>query len=174
MPTFADVALPIPLPDPLTYEIPPAWASQAVPGVRTRVLMGRRRLTGVIVGVHQRRPEGVAIRPIEEVLDREPVLTADLLELARFVADYYLAPLGEVVRTMLPSDLPPWGDRKVWLTNAGAMALPRTAGETAVIDALREEGRMTVAELQSRTGGLPDLDAVLAALSESGRIGSEE
>src|SRR5947199_340983 len=105
---LANVALPIPLPDPLTYEIPPAWASQAVPGVRTRVTMGRRRLTGVIVGVHQRRPEGVAVRPIEEVLDREPVLTADLLELARFVADYYLAPLGEVVRSMLPSDLPPW------------------------------------------------------------------
>ena len=52
-------------------------------------------------------------------------VTQDLLELARFIADYYMAPLGEVVRTMLPSDLPPWGDRKVWLTDAGAMALPR-------------------------------------------------
>src|SRR5436309_6681190 len=172
MPTFADVALPIPLPDPLTYEIPPAWASQAVPGVRTRVIMGRRRLTGVIVGVHTRRPEGVAIRPIEEVLDREPVLTADLLELARFVADYYLAPLGEVVRSMLPSDLPPWGDRKVWLTDAGAMALPRSAGETAIVDVLREGGRMSVAELQARSG-LADLDEVLALLAEGGRIGSE-
>src|SRR5436309_6603278 len=172
MPTFADVALPIPLPDPLTYEIPPAWASQAVPGVRARVTMGRRRLTGVIVGVHTRRPEGVATRPIEEVLDREPVLTADLLELARFVADYYLAPLGEVVRSMLPSDLPPWGDRKVWLTDAGAMALPRSAGETAIVDVLREGGRMSVAELQARSG-LADLDEVLALLAEGGRIGSE-
>ncbi|HEX3551679.1 MAG TPA: primosomal protein N' [Thermoanaerobaculia bacterium] len=170
--TFADVALPIPLPDPLIYEIPPAWASQAVPGVRTRVTMGRRRLTGVIVGVHPRRPEGVAIRPIEEVLDREPVLTADLLELARFVADYYLAPLGEVIRSMLPSDLPPWGDRKVWLTDAGAMALPRSPAETAIVDALREGGRMSVAELQARSG-LPDLDEVLALLAEGGRIGSE-
>ncbi|MBW8875591.1 MAG: primosomal protein N' [Acidobacteria bacterium] len=172
MELFADVALPIPLPDPLTYEIPPAWASQAVTGVRTRVTMGRRRLTGVIVGVHQRRPEGVAIRPIEEVLDRAPVLTADLLELARFVADYYMAPLGEVVRSMLPSDLPPWGDRKVWLTDAGAMALPRSPAETAVVDALREGGRMSVAELQARSG-LPDLDEVLALLAEGGRIGSE-
>ena len=169
---FADVALPVPLPEPLTYEIPPAWASQAVPGVRARVTMGRRRLTGVIVGVHTRRPEGVAIRPIEEVLDREPVLTADLLELARFVADYYLAPLGEVVRSMLPSDLPPWGDRKVWLTDAGAMALPRSAAETAIVDVLREGGRMSVAELQARSG-LPDLDEVLALLAEGGRIGSE-
>ncbi|HEY0512639.1 MAG TPA: primosomal protein N' [Thermoanaerobaculia bacterium] len=171
---LADVALPLPLPDPLTYEVPAAWASQARTGVRARVLIGRRRLTGLVVKVHEIRPEGVALRPLLEILDREPVITGDLLELARFTAGYYMAPLGEVVRTMLPSDLPPWGDRKVWLTNAGAMALPRTAGETAVIDALREGGRMTVAELQSRTGGLPDLDAVLAALSESGRIGSEE
>ena len=57
METFAEVALPIPLPDPLTYSVPTAWISQAVPGVRTRVLMGRRRLTGVIVAVHDRRPQ---------------------------------------------------------------------------------------------------------------------
>jgi primosomal protein N' (replication factor Y) len=171
---LADVALPLPLPDPLTYEVPAAWVSQARPGVRARVLMGRRRLTGVIVNVHENRPEGITLRPLVEILDREPVLTPDLLELARFTAGYYMAPLGEVVRTMLPSDLPPWGDRKVWLTNTGALALPRTADETAVIDALREGGRMTVAELQSRAGVLSDLDAVLSALAESGRIGSEE
>jgi len=172
MDIFADVALPIPLPDPLTYAIPASWASQAVPGVRTRVTMGRRRLTGVIVSVHDRRPEGMTIRPIEEILDREPVLPADLLALARFIADYYMAPLGEVVRSMLPSDLPPWGDRKVWLTDAGAMALPRTPGETAVVEALREGGRMSVSELQARSG-LSDLDEVLARLAEGGRIGSE-
>jgi primosomal protein N' (replication factor Y) len=171
---LADVALPLPLPDPLTYEVPAAWVSQARPGVRARVLMGRRRLTGLIVNVHANRPEGITLRPLVEILDREPVLTPDLLELARFTAGYYMAPLGEVVRTMLPSDLPPWGDRKVWLTNTGALALPRTADETAVIDALREGGRMTVAELQSRAGVLSDLDAVLSALAESGRIGSEE
>jgi primosomal protein N' (replication factor Y) len=171
---LADIALPIPLPDPLTYEVPAAWESQAREGVRARVLMGRRRLTGLIVRVHDERREGITLRPLQEILDREPVLTPDLLELARFTADYYMTPLGEVVRTMLPADLPPWGDRKVWLTNAGALALPRTVDESAVIDALREGGRMTVAELQSRTGGLPDLDAVLATLSASGRIGSEE
>ena len=171
---LADIALPVPLPDPLTYEIPAAWEPQAREGVRARVLMGRRRLTGLIVRVHDERREGIALRPLQEILDREPVLTPDLLDLARFTAEYYMAPLGEVVRTMLPADLPPWGDRKVWLTNAGALALPRDVDESAVIDALREGGRMTVAELQSRTGGLSDLDAVLATLSESGRIGSEE
>jgi primosomal protein N' (replication factor Y) len=172
--TLADVAVPLPLPDPLTYEVPDAWAPLAVPGARARVLIGRRKLTGLIVRVHRDRPEGVTLRPLVEILDREPVVTADLLGLARFTADYYMAPLGEVVRSMLPSDLPPWGDRKVWLTDAGALAVPRNPSEAAVVEALREGGRMTVAGLQSRVGVLPDLDATLAALAEGGRIHSEE
>jgi primosomal protein N' (replication factor Y) (superfamily II helicase) len=170
---LADIALPLPLPDPLTYEVPPAWAAQAVPGVRARVELGKRRLSGMIVAVHRRRPEGVNLRPLVEILDREPVLTPELLELARFTADYYMAPLGEAVRTMLPADLPPWGDRKVWLTDAGALSAPRSPAEAAVLDALREGGRTTVAELQSRVG-LADLDEVLAGLAERGRIGGEE
>jgi primosomal protein N' (replication factor Y) len=171
---LVDVALPLPLPAPLTYEVPPSWSSQAQPGVRARVLIGRRRLTGLIVNVHENRPPGVTLRPIVEILDREPVVPADLLDLARFTADYYMAPLGEVVRSMLPSDLPPWGDRKVWLTDRGALALPHGESEDAVIAALREGGKMTVAELQSKVGALPDLDATLAALAEGGRIGSAE
>jgi primosomal protein N' (replication factor Y) (superfamily II helicase) len=174
MPTLlADVAVPLPLPDPLVYEVPANWAALAVPGVRARVLVGKRRLNGMIVEVHHRQPEGVNLRPIVEILDREPVLTPDLLDLARFTADYYMAPLGEVVRSMLPADLPPWGDRKVWLTDAGALAVPRSPDEAAVLEALREGGRMTVAELQSRVG-LAALDDVLAVLSEGGRIGGEE
>jgi primosomal protein N' (replication factor Y) len=143
-------------------------------GVRARVLVGRRRLSGLIVDVHDRRPEGVNLRPILEVLDREPVIPEDLLALAKFTADYYMAPLGEVVRSLLPADLPPWGDRRVWITNAGALSVPRTPGEAAVLDALREGGRISMAELQSRAGDVPDLDAVVAALIQGGRVGSEE
>ncbi|HEY2737152.1 MAG TPA: hypothetical protein VGK45_02040, partial [Thermoanaerobaculia bacterium] len=109
-PLFAEVAVPLPLPEPLTYEVPAAFISMATPGTRARVRVGKRRLTGVIVDVHDRRPEDFEVRALEEILDVEPVLPPDLLELARFTANYYLAPLGEVVRTMLPSDLPPWGD----------------------------------------------------------------
>jgi primosomal protein N' (replication factor Y) (superfamily II helicase) len=170
---YAAVALPVPLPDPLTYEVPAAWAPLARPGVRVRVRMGKRRLTGLIVSLHDQPPEGVDLKPVEEVLDREPVLTPDLLELARFTADYYMAPLGEVVRTMLPAHLPPWGDRRVRLTNAGALAVPRSPAEGAVLDALREGTRLSVADLQVRTG-IADLDAVLAGMAERGRVSLED
>jgi primosomal protein N' (replication factor Y) (superfamily II helicase) len=169
---LADVALPLPLPDPLVYEVPATLAGQAAPGMRARVQVGKRRLIGMIVAVHRHRPEGVSLRPILEIVDREPVLGPELLALARFMANYYMSPLGEVIRTMLPADLPPWGDRKVWLTDAGALAVPRSGEERIVLEALREGGRMTIARLQSQVG-LADLDAVLAALGERGLLGGE-
>lgn len=153
--------------------MPAELAPWIAPGVRARVTVGRRRLTGIVVALHDRRPEGVALRPVEQVLDREPAVTPELLALARFAASYYMAPLGEVLRSMLPGDLPAWGGRKVWLTAAGAIALPRDAVEAAVVEALREGGRLTVSELQARSGGA-DVEPALARLAAGGRIGSEE
>jgi primosomal protein N' (replication factor Y) len=170
---YVEVALPVPLPEPLVYAVPPGCQAIAVPGVRVRVRMGKRRLVGVVVGQRDEPPAGVAIRWLDGVLDREPVLGPDLLELARFTADYYLAPLGEALRSMLPADLEPWGDRRVWLTDRGALALPRAEAESAVLEALREGGRVRVSELQAGLG-LIDLDAVLAELEAGGRIAGED
>ncbi|HVF58765.1 MAG TPA: primosomal protein N' [Thermoanaerobaculia bacterium] len=172
-PLYAEVALPLPLPGPLTYEVPDAFAPLARPGVRARVQVGRRRLVGVVVAVHAERPAGIELRPLEEVVDLEPVLGPELLELAGFVAGYYMAPLGEVFRAMLPPDLPPWGDRRVWLTDAGALAPPRSAAEAAVVEALRGGGRTSAAELQAQLG-IAGLGEVLEGLADSGRIGREE
>jgi primosomal protein N' (replication factor Y) (superfamily II helicase) len=170
---YAEVALPVPLPEPLIYAVPPGWQGIAVPGVRTRVRIGNRRLIGIVVGRREEPPPGVAVRWLDGVLDREPVLGADLLALARFTADYYLAPLGEVLRSMLPADLEPWGDRRVWLTDGGALAPPRNELESLVIEALREGGRLTVSDLQARLG-LPDLDPVLAELEAAGRVAGQD
>ena len=171
-PAYAEVAVPLPL-DALTYSVPEGLASEVAPGVRVKVRVGKRRLTGAVVALRAEPPPGVAVRPIDGVLDREPVLPADLLALARFTADYYLAPLGEVVRAMLPGDLPPWGDRRVWLTDAGALAPPRNDAEAAVVEALREAGRPRIADLQLRLGR-PDFGAVLDGLAAAGRVAIEE
>ncbi len=165
---FVEVAVPLPLPG-LTYSVPPAMSPLARPGSRVRVAVGKRRLTGVILAARDQAPAGIETKPIDAVLDLEPVVPADLLELAGFVADYYLAPIGEVLRSMLPAALPPWGDRRVWLTDAGALAPARTPDEAQVVEALREHGRLRLAELQERVG-LDRLGAVVEALRGSGRL----
>jgi primosomal protein N' (replication factor Y) len=99
MPEFCDVALPVPLDMVFTYRV----AAEVSPVVGGRVLVPFRqqRLTGVVVELHDRKPS-VATKTIQSVLDVSPVLDEQLLRLGRWIADYYLAPLGEVFRTMLP------------------------------------------------------------------------
>ncbi len=168
-PAYVEVAVPLPLDGPLTYEVPESFAALARPGARARVRVGRRRLVGVIVGRREEPPEGVALRPLEAVVDPRPILPEELLELAAFVSDYYLAPLGEVLRAMLPADLAPWGDQRIWLTDAGALATPRDADEAAVVEALLASGRTTLAALQGAVGGAA-LDEAVERLRAAGRV----
>ena len=99
MPEFCDVALPVPLDMVFTYRVP----SEVSPVVGGRVLVPFRqqRMTGVVVELHDREPS-VKAKSILSVLDASPVLDQQLLRLGRWIADYYLAPIGEVFRTMLP------------------------------------------------------------------------
>jgi primosomal protein N' (replication factor Y) (superfamily II helicase) len=99
MPEFCDIALAVPLDMVFTYRV----AAEAAPVVGGRVLVPFRqqRLTGIVVELHDRKPT-VKIKTILSVLDVSAVLDDQLLRLGRWIADYYLAPLGEVFRTMLP------------------------------------------------------------------------
>jgi primosomal protein N' (replication factor Y) len=99
MPEFCDVALPVPLDMVFTYRVP----ADATPVVGGRVLVPFRqqRLTGIVVEFHDRKPS-VRIKTVIGVLDATPVLDEQLLQLGRWIADYYLAPIGEVFRMMLP------------------------------------------------------------------------
>jgi primosomal protein N' (replication factor Y) len=99
MPEFSDVALPVPLDMVFTYHVP-AEASP-VAGGRVLVPFRQQRLTGIVVELHDRKPS-VKTKSILSVLDASPVLDEQLLRLGRWIADYYLAPLGEVFRSMLP------------------------------------------------------------------------
>jgi primosomal protein N' (replication factor Y) len=120
MPEFCDVALPVPLDMAFTYRIPP----EATPVVGGRVLVPFRqqRMSGIVVELHDRKPS-VVTKKIISLLDPEPVLDAQLLRLGRWIADYYLAPLGEVFRTMLPLSAEFKRSIAYRLTEAGQMAL---------------------------------------------------
>ena len=98
MPLFCDVALPVPLDMTFTYRM-----GDYRPAVGARVLVPFRseRLSGVVTALHDREPSMQA-KSLLQVLDGEPALDGTLMELGQWIAHYYLAPLGEVLRTMLP------------------------------------------------------------------------
>ncbi|HUH13746.1 MAG TPA: primosomal protein N', partial [Longimicrobiales bacterium] len=96
-----DVALPLPLARTFTYRLDGAAAA----GSRVRVPFGPRRLIGWVVGPGQ-ASAGAPAKDVLEVLDPgEPAVPADLLDLCRWIADYYLAPVGQVLRAALPAAL---------------------------------------------------------------------
>ncbi len=99
MPLFCDVALAVPLDMVFTYGIPPGM--EPVVGGRVLVPFRQQRLSGIVVELHDRPPQ-VKTKKVIEALDLSPVLDEHLLKLGKWIADYYLAPVGEVFRTMLP------------------------------------------------------------------------
>src|SRR5581483_11471249 len=98
---YCDVSLPVPIDRSFTYELPLTLQHRAQVGARVWVPFGTRRLTGVVLRTHDNPPEQDA-REILSLIDEGPVLDAELLKLARWIAEYYCAPLGEVLRGMLP------------------------------------------------------------------------
>jgi primosomal protein N' (replication factor Y) (superfamily II helicase) len=99
MPLFCDVAVAVPLDLVFTYAIPPGM--EPVVGGRVLVPFRQQRLSGIVVELHDRPPQ-VKTKKVIEALDLSPVLDEQLLKLGKWIADYYLAPIGEVFRTMLP------------------------------------------------------------------------
>ena len=100
MSQFCDVALPVPLDQAFTYEL---GVLEAEVGARVMVPFAGQRLVGVVVGLHDVAPgDGVKVKRVERVLDEVALLSDKLMELGKWIASYYCAPLGEVLRGMMP------------------------------------------------------------------------
>src|SRR5271168_4442116 len=124
---YCNVALPVPLRTLFTYKIPDAASHSVQPGSRVLVPFRRKSLVGVVVEMFAALPPdiqpGTKIRDITKVLDEIPALTPKLIELAQWIAGYYLAPVGEVFRGMLPPVTDVKLVREVFLTAAGRDAI---------------------------------------------------
>ena len=142
---YAHVALPIPVPRTFTYAVPPHLRPAAKPGVRVLVPFGKGEKIGWIDRVTDHPPERGAdrLKPVAAVLDPRPTATAPILHLARWIADYYLAPLGQVLRTALPAGLTESSTDFVSLLHEGSE------------QELSEHERKLVAWLAGREGAQP-------------------
>ncbi len=95
------MSLPVPLDRAFTYSLPLTLQPRVKPGARLLVPFGIRKLTGVVLHVHDEAPE-IPVKDALRLFDPEPVLDAELIALGKWISGYYCAPLGEVLRSMLP------------------------------------------------------------------------
>lgn len=98
---FADLLFNIPVEARYTYLIPDEMVCQV--GCRVIAPLGRRKVTGYVVAVHDREPTDFTVRPIERVLDEIPLFSSRHIELAAWMASLYLCSQGEALSLMIPS-----------------------------------------------------------------------
>ena len=180
-PSFCEVALPVPLRSLFTYAVPAVLEDAVVPGSRVVVPFRNRAMVGVALALTDKKPDVKKIKEIVEVLDAQPALPPRLLDLGRWLASYYLAPIGEVFRAMLPPSVEVQPERILAITEAGRKfmhaldaALNRSSAEVAdhALLQLLEVGGKPLREIQLRK--LPGGPAAAQRLLRRGCIEGRE
>lgn len=143
---FVDVILPLPLPRLYTYRVPYELNDAVVIGGRVIVQFGAKRtLSCIVAAVHERPPKEYQAKYILEFIDDAPVVTQPQLKLFRWMADYYMCTLGEVINAALPAALKLSSESRIQLHPAYATAedkYPLSAQETQIVEVLSsEDGR---------------------------------
>ncbi|PYT10433.1 MAG: primosomal protein N' [Acidobacteria bacterium] len=125
---FAEVAVPVHVRQTFTYRLPGDMAARASVGSRVLAPFGKKFLTAFIVDLHESLQSDVDeadIKDIEELLDESPIITREIMELTRWISDYYFAPWGECLRAALPAGAISISEQMLSLTESGQDALAR-------------------------------------------------
>ena len=162
------VALPLPLFREFTYAVPPQLSARAGVGSRVVVPVRGRRTIGFVVGMAEPRDD-VTPKDILDAPDPAPVVSAPLLDLARWMSEYYVAPLGMVLRTMLPAALAavsaPTPVRKERRVARLARELPSLLERDALFR--RAPKQRAAYEMLESMGGQAPVDHLVAQLGAS-------
>jgi primosomal protein N' (replication factor Y) len=163
-----------------TYRLPLMLQSEAQLGSRLLVPFGRKRLTGYIVALLDALDPAAnlqedEIKEAEELLDTEPLLTPEILEITRWVADYYAAPWGEVLKAALPAGLNATVEQVLSITPEGRDELARlplhrtSSAKARALRLIADEGKTSLRTI-ARLIGESRASAVARELERAGWI----
>ena len=173
--------MPVHVAQTFTYRLTAELSTNAKPGARIKVPFGRKLITGYIVALHDALPPNLClteeeIKDAASLIDLEPVVTPEILQLARWVADYYASPLGEVLKATLPPGInpPPQGSfvkaklrRFVRLATADAEPKKITDKQQRVLDLLAHNGPMPLQTVIREAGVAA---ATIASVEKKGLV----
>lgn len=144
---FVETAVALTAPGTYHYRIPADWPGEAAVGSGLVVPFGRRRVSAFVLRLDAVPPEGVEVLAAIEPLATEPFFGPLQVRMFDFMARYYLAPIGEVVRTALPAGILQSTQRIAEITDAGRAALREPGG-------LREAHAVLLATLAEESSGI--------------------
>ena len=164
-PQYAEVAVPVHVSSTFIYRLPVSLSHLAQVGSRIVVPLGRKFVTGYIVALLEALRAGTSlldqdIKEAREILDAVPLVTPELLQLTRWVSDYYLAPWGEVIKAALPPGISPTIDPFLSITESGRTELSKLssqdslAGKQRLLQLLGESDEISLAAVSSALGNM--------------------
>lgn len=168
---YADVILPLPLENSYTYRIPADLEKAVIPGCRVIVHFGKKRYyTAIVAEVHERTPHSdFETKEIYALLDATPILRRPQLRFWKWIASYYLCKLGDVYKAALPSGLKLESETAVTYNEAFVADIALRPNEQAVLDAFKGTLKLTVSELEKKTG-LRNVVPIIASLMTRGAV----
>ncbi|MGD9562383.1 MAG: primosomal protein N' [Pyrinomonadaceae bacterium] len=136
------MALPLPLRRTFTYGIPSGLRAATAKGSRLLVPFGKRNLTGYVVELHDELDPGLGLAEVNvkdaiELLDETPLITAEILELTRWAADYYAASWGEMLKASLPAGINKASERILSINDIGREDLEKADAKGSRFELLR-------------------------------------
>ena len=163
---FADIILPLNLPQLLTYGVPIEMQDFLKPGMRVEVALGKnKQYSGIVERLHNEKPENYMVKPIKSIIDEHPIVNEEQLRLWRWIGEYYMAAPGEVMQAALPAHLKLMGETRLqWIADDNIDIDWSNEAYTAV-EALQIKKEITITELRNIAGS-QYLAAVLNELLE--------
>jgi len=149
---YIEVAVALPVHGTFTYKVPPSLVSAVTPGMRVLIPFGTRRVTGYVLALGKEPGEFTA-KSIHGVLDGAPIFPFSMIELFRWVSDYYIHPLGEVILTALPAGLNRYDVPEIFLA-AGEDAFDYSTlspDEVKIVELLKKKKTLSVRTIVGRT-----------------------
>ena len=154
--TYADIILPVPLDGTFTYAVPAEMEGQVQRGMRVLVPFGKSKsYVGIVATVHNQKPEGYEVKPLTLLIDERPILLESQLRQWQWISDYYMSPIGDVMKAALPAAL-----------KAEEGYKPRTETYIRLTEAYRNETMLHVA-LNTLSRAPKQQEAFIAYLSLS-------
>ena len=172
-----EVAVVAPVEKTFYYTVPVEYSSRAFLGMRVTVPFGKRSVTGYIIGFPD--AQGVSsgrgtikILDIKDIPDSEPAFTPAMLDLYKWIADYYISPLGDVIKTALPvSKGKVKKERVAIILEPAVQEAPMTPKEEKVLSFIRKRGRASMRDINAEFGSPYE---IIKRLSTKGLISMVE
>ncbi len=161
---FVDLILPVPIPSLFTYRVPRDIADLIKVGSRVIVQFGKKRvITGVVAVLHTTPPVKYQAKYILELLDEQPIVTKQQLELFKWVSEYYLCNIGEVLNIALPAGLKITSQSKVQFNPEFEDDDLLDGTEQIVIEELKKQDSLTYEEIE-RLVQKPNITSLIKSL----------